>query len=763
MIFLSVISGFAAAMFAPALTRWFRNAAGYWIALLPAGLAVYFAILLSSVPPGGQVSSLPWAPSLGLTFSLNADGLSLFFAVLISGIGAMVAVYSGGYLAGHPQIGRFYGWLLTFMAAMLGVALSDNLLLLYVFWELTSVSSYMLIGFDHEDPTARAAALQALLVTVLGGVALLAGAVLLGIAGGSMEISVLLSRREMLQSSPLFVPALLLVLLGAFTKSAQFPFHFWLPNAMAAPAPVSTYLHSAAMVKAGIFLLARMSPALGGNDVWTYALVTAGLATLLFGGYMALSQTDLKLLLAYSTVSALGLLTLLIGLGTPHAMKAALVFMLAHALYKGALFLVAGAVDHGAGTRDIRQLGRLARTMPKTATAAILAALSMGGILPLFGGIAKEMVYEVGLHYGPWMASAMVAGGVFFFYIAACAAFGPFWQAKTLPGPGTPSHIHEAPFSMWASTMVLALCSLALGLFPQTLAAPLAGPAASAAANSSDGMELALWHGLNPALILSLFTVLFGVALYAVRGRVQTIAGRVSVPWGPDAAYESLLRIILAAALGITRILQSGRLRYYLIIIVITLVALAGIPLVGHGGMHWPSNDLNPRPTELGLAALIAMATIMAVRSRSLLGSVAALGAVGYSVAMIYLTFGAPDLAMTQFLIETLTVILFVLVFYRLPQFKDVGSWRARLGSACIALLGGGLITALVLMAAGIQLHHPISGYFMDVAVAEAHGRNLVNIILVDFRGLDTLGETTVLGIAAIGVYAVIKLKKSQS
>ncbi len=761
-ILVSILSVFAAAMLAPALTRRRPAAAGYWIALLPSGLAVYFVRLLLVTPSGGQVVSFPWAPSLGLACSFNADGLSLFFAVLITGIGALVVIYSGGYLSGHPHLGRFYGWLLTFMAAMLGVAFSDNLLLLYVFWELTSVSSYMLIGFDHEDKTARAAALQALLVTVLGGVALLAGAVLLGIAGGSLEISILLSRRELLLSSPLFLPALMLILLGAFAKSAQFPFHFWLPNAMAAPAPVSTYLHSAAMVKAGIYLLARLSPALGGNDAWTYIVGGVGLATLLLGGYLAISQTDLKLLLAYSTISALGLLTMLIGLGTPHALEAAIVFLLAHALYKGALFLVAGGVDHETGTRDIRKLGGLSQAMPKTTASAAIAALSMGGVLPLFGGIAKEMTYEVALKFGLWITAAVVAGGIFFFFIAASVAFGPFWVSTRQTEPQKlPEHIHEAPFCMWASTMVLASFSLGLGIIPQRIAAPLAAPAASAATGNTTVLELSLWHGVNPALVLSIFTILSGIALYAVHGHVRRIAGKISISWGPDAAYGSILSIMNAAATGLTRVLQSGRLRYYIIIIVITLVGLAGIPLLGHGGMHWPSDEFNPHPSELGLAALIVVATIMAVRSRSLLGAVAALGAVGYSVAMIYLTYGAPDLAMTQFLIETLTVILFVLVFYRLPHFKDVGSRSARYGSACIALLGGGLITALVLLAAGIQLHHPISGYFMDAALSGAHGRNLVNIILVDFRGLDTLGETTVLGIAAVGVYAVIKLKKN--
>ncbi len=748
-------------MLAPALVRWRPAAAGYLIAALPAGLAIYFARLLSVTPFGGQVASFAWAPSLGLTFSCNADGLSLFFAVLISGIGALVAFYSAGYLAGHPHLGRFYGWLMLFMAAMLGVAFSDNLLLLYVFWELTSISSYMLIGFDHEDKAARASALQALLVTVLGGSALLAGAVMLGIAGGTMEISALVSRREQLQSSPLFVPALLLVLLGAFTKSAQFPFHFWLPNAMVAPAPVSAYLHSAAMVKAGVFLLARTSPALGGNETWTCVLVAVGLATLLIGGYMALFQTDLKLLLAYSTVSALGLLTTLIGLGTPKALEAAAVFLLAHALYKGALFLVAGAVDHGTGMRDIRQLGGLLRAMPKTAAAAAMAALSMAGVIPLLGGIAKEMVYEVSLGFGPWIAAAVVVGGIFFFYAAASAVFGPFWSNTGNSGPSIPpARIHEAPFRMWSSALVLSGSSLVLGLLPQKAAAPLAGPAASAAAGAPSSLELALWHGMNPALVLSLVTILSGAGLYAARGHVRRMACKLAIPWGPDAAYRSLLQILNAIASGLTLVLQSGSLRYYLIIILLTMAGLAGIPLIGQGGLHWPSQDIDARPSELGIAVLILLAAVIAIRARSLLGAVAALGAVGYSVAMIYLMYGAPDLAMTQFLIESLTVILFVLAFYRFPQFEDVGSRPARLGNAVVALLGGGLITALVLLAAGIQFHHPISDYFAHEAVPRGHGRNLVNIILVDFRALDTLGETTVLGIAGIGVYALIKLKK---
>jgi multicomponent Na+:H+ antiporter subunit A len=744
----SILAGFGAAGAAPAFVRRFGPRAAAWIALVPAALALYYGSLAYSGPAGPPV--LPWAPSLGLNLSFTADGLGLLFALIVSGVGAVVAVYSSGYFGGDARLGRFYGWLLVFMAAMLGVVLSDNLLLLYVFWEITSVSSYILIGFDHEETESRAAALEALVVTVAGGLCLLGGVVLLGLAGGSFEISTLIARREGIQADPVFVPALVLVLVGAFTKSAQFPFHFWLPSAMAAPAPVSAYLHSAAMVKAGIYLLLRLHPLLGGNAVWTWVAGGAGLVTLLLGAFMALGQTDLKRLLAYSTVSALGMMTLLIGMGTPASLGAAVVFVTAHALYKGALFLSAGSVDHGAGTRDVRVLGGLFAPMPRTALGAGAAALSMAGVLPLLGAIGKEMAYEAGLEHGPGVAAAVVAGGLGFFFVAAVAGYGPFRG-------GTPAAAHEVPRRMWAGVWTLAGCGLLLGLWPGA-AAGLLGSAAAAA--GAPGMELKLWHGFGPAFGLSLATLAAGAGLYALRARVRESAGRLTWRRGPEAAYEALLGATLAGAAGITRGLQSGRLRNYLVIIVLTLVGLAATPLLLFQGIHWPDIDYDLRFGEIGIAAVILLSAGLAVRSRSLLGAVAAMGAAGYAVATIYLRYGAPDLAMTQFLIESLTVLLFVLAVYRLPNFARLSSRRARGRDAVVALLGGGLVTALVLVATGMQLHHPISDYYVQTAVGEAHGRNIVNVILVDFRGLDTLGEATVLGIAAIGVLALIKLKR---
>ncbi|MBI2088067.1 MAG: NADH-quinone oxidoreductase subunit L, partial [Deltaproteobacteria bacterium] len=367
----AVLSGFAAALLAPWIDRVGRGRTGWIIAVLPATLFAYFATFVASIRNGEVIrQSHAWIPSLGIDLSFTADGLSVLFALLISGIGALVVVYAGGYLAGHPQLGRFFSYLLLFMSAMLGLVLADNVIALFVFWELTTLSSYLLIGFDHEREAARSAALKSLLVTGIGGLALLAGLILLAQAGGSPELSALAKHGDAIRSHPLYAPILALILAGAFTKSAQVPFHFWLPAAMEAPTPVSAYLHSATMVKAGVYLLARLNPVLGGTDPWLFTVTTTGAVTMVVGAWMALQRTDLKLILAYSTVSALGVLTMLLGLGTPLAIKAASVFLLGHALYKGALFLIAGAVDHETGTRSFDRLGGLKKAMPLTALAA---------------------------------------------------------------------------------------------------------------------------------------------------------------------------------------------------------------------------------------------------------------------------------------------------------------------------------------------------------------------------------------------------------
>ncbi len=751
---LSVLSVFGLALVAPWLARR-GNIAGWILAIVPAAVTLYLASLLPLAAAGQPAAFyIPWSPELGLFFSFRADGLGLLFALLISGVGALVVVYAGGYLKGHRDLGKFYAWLFVFMGSMLGLALADSMLLLFVFWELTSISSYMLIGFEHERETARAAAQQAFLITAGGGLALLAGLLLLGQVGGTLELSALLSQGDVVRASPFYLPAVVLILLAAFTKSAQFPFHFWLPNAMEAPTPVSAYLHSATMVKAGVYLLARLGPVLNGTDLWLYVVGGVGAATMLLGGYLALLQTDLKRLLAYSTVSALGLLTLLIGLGSPHALEAAIVLLLAHGLYKGALFLVAGALDHETGTRDITQLGELFPAMKLTAIGAGLAALSMAGLPPLFGFISKEMYYEVALEFGPWITVAVVFAGLSFVVVAGAAGLGPFWgtRKQTAKSP------HEAPASMWLGILTMAALSLVIGFFPSMISAPLISPAASAAIGEPTDVTLTLWHGVNPAFLLSVATLAVGATLFAARNPVRAGLSRLAWPWGPSFFYDRCLDGLNALARVFTRLLQSGYLRYYLITLVSLAIGVVGFTLFTRDGWNFPEGVTDIRFYEVALGILILGAALSATVVQSRLAAVASLGVVGYGVSLIYILYGAPDLAMTQFLIESLTVILFVLAFYHLPQFTHLSSRSSRVRDILIAALAGGLMTALVLSATGVLYFPSISDYFVENALPLGHGRNIVNVILVDFRALDTMGEITVLGIAAIGVYVLLKL-----
>jgi len=734
---------------------------GWLLALFPLASLVMMGYAVLSAQGQPVAVSIPWAPAFDISFSLYLDGLSSLFALLILGIGALIVIYAGGYLGSDPNIGRFYAWLFLFMFAMLGVVLADNLLMLFIFWELTSLSSFLLIGYYHHEAGSRSAALQALLVTGGGGLAMLAGVVLLGQIGGTFEASALLVQGKALQHHPLFVPVLALILLGAFTKSAQFPFHFWLPNAMAAPTPVSAYLHSATMVKAGVYLLARLNPILGGHPIWLYAVGGVGAATMLVASVLAYSQTDLKRLLAYSTVAALGTLTLLIGLGSPLALKAAATFLLAHALYKGALFLVAGAVDHETGTRHVPRLGGLLRAMPLTATAAGLAALSMAGLPPLFGFIAKELVYESGLEAGPiWMAVALFMG-LSTVFVAGMTGVAPFWAKPSEELPHSP---HEASSTMWSGPLLLASVGLLTGLLPAGAAERIIGPAASSMAGQTIPVKLVLWHGITPAFLLSVVTVVVGTLLFAYRTSLRLTLQRLSWPWGPAYLYERSLDGLNALARFQTRLLQSGALRYYLLTIVLSVVVTVGWVLL-RSGVPWvlPLSVNDVLFYEAALAVLILGATLAAILSPFRLGAIAALGVVGAGIALIYLMFGAPDLAITQFAIEALTVILFVLAFYHLPRFKNLSSPSVRRSDAVVALLTGSLMTLLVLVAVDVEISPVVSRFFAENALTKAYGRNVVNVILVDFRSLDTLGEITVLGVAGIGVYALLKFRKGRT
>jgi multicomponent Na+:H+ antiporter subunit A len=753
----AVLSGFGVALVAPWISRLGRGFAGWLLALLPLALTLYFATFIERVAAGERViMAYPWAPGLNVNLSFALDGLSLLFALLITGIGTLICIYSGGYLAGNKQIGRFYGLLLFFMASMLGLVLADNLLALFVFWELTSISSFLLIGFTHEAAASRAAARQALMVTGSGGLALLIGLIMLGFAGGSFELSALLGAGDTIRSSPLYGAMLALVLLGAFTKSAQVPFHFWLPGAMEAPTPVSAFLHSATMVKAGVYLLARMSPMLAGTGAWTASVTAVGALTMLAGGLLALFQTDLKRLLAYSTVSALGTMVLLLGLGTEEGIKA-----MVHALYKGALFMVAGAVDHETGTRNVNQLGGLWRAMPITAGIAVLAGVSLASFGPVLSFIAKELLFEAVLHAeGPAtiLAPAAVLAGALFVTVAAVVCVRPFFG----PARHTPRHPHEAPPSLWLGPGVLAGLGVVLGVVPALVQENLVAPVASSVLGHPATVELYLWHGVNPAFLMSLAAIVIGVGLYLVWDRIH--GGWTWLRWllgrGPERWYVVALQGVDMLALALTRLLQNGYLRRYLMVTLLTTVGLVGGTMLALAGLPQITQWLQVRFYEALLAALMLAAAGAALRASGRLSTVASLGIVGYGVALFYVLYGAPDLAMTQILVETLTVLLFVLAFYHLPSTHRSYSNLVRIRDGAIALSVGGLMALLVLAATSTPPNSKLAPYFIEHSKPDAHGSNIVNVILVDFRGLDTMGEITVLSVAAIGVYALLRLRQ---
>ena len=758
---IAVMSGFVASLAAPWLHKLGRGITGWLIALLPLGIFLYFASFAGRIGDGATFTfTRSWVPSLGVNLSFYLDGLSLIFVLLISGIGTLIVIYAGGYLAGHSQLGRFYTYILMFMASMLGVALANNLLSLFVFWELTSLSSYLLIGFDHNQEASRSAALKALLVTGSGGLAMLAGLVLLSLVGGTATISELVVQGQAVRAHELYLPILLLILVGAFTKSAQAPFHFWLPAAMEAPTPVSAYLHSATMVKAGVYLLARMSPVLGGTVPWVTIVTLVGAVTMLVGAYLALYYSNLKRILAYTTISSLGTLVLLLGIGTSGAIKAAMVFLLAHALYKGGLFKIAGSVYHETGTQDADELGGLRKVMPITALTAGLAAVSLAGFGPVLSFIGKELLLESVLEAPQfWLlftAAAVVAGSVNV-AMAFVVGYKPFFGSER----PTPKHAHEAPMSLWLGPAILAILGIAIGVFPVLVSTDLIAPAVHAVYGEQISVELALWHGLNPALLLSTVSVLAGFGLFKTWEAWRRGTSRLEryLSWGPTLWYDQSLDLLNSIARVLTGLIQSGRLHHYLTIIIFTTLGLVGYTFVTRNIVFSFQTFPELRFYEAGLAILILLAALAAVRSKSRLASVAALGVVGFGVALTFILFGAPDLAMTQLMIETMTVILLVLVLYHLPGFARLSTRLQRRVDAVIALAAGAMMTLLVLVATSVEQFPPISGFFAENSYRLGHGRNIVNVILVDFRALDTMGEITVLSLAGVGVFALLKLR----
>ncbi|MEO9775439.1 putative monovalent cation/H+ antiporter subunit A [Roseibium sp.] len=759
----AVLAPFAAAVIAPFLTRWFKHNAAWPLAIVPALIFLHFAGFVEPVSRGESfVAAMAWAPGYGVNFSVYVDGLSTLFAMLISGIGTFIILYAGGYLKGHPQQGRFFSFLFMFMGSMLGLVLCNNLISLFIFWELTSITSFLLIGFDHLRAASRRAALQALLVTGGGGLALLAGFILIISATGEIEMSVLLSSPDIIKDTTLYLPIFLLVLGGAFTKSAQFPFHFWLPNAMEAPTPVSAYLHSATMVKAGVYLLMRMHPLLGDTVLWTTVLPLFGGVTLLVGTLLAVRQTDLKLMLAYTTVASLGLLVMLTGTSHEKALEGAVLYLLAHSLFKGALFMVSGTIDHEAGTRDVTKLGGLRSAMPITFAAACLAALSMAGLPPLIGFVAKEVLY-----YGTWgwpgfglaVTATAVIGNALMLVIAAAVAIKPFLGPKV----ETPKHAHEGPVLLFAGPVFLSVTGLGLALVAHTTGALFIGPTLSSVAGRIMEVDLHLWPTkINAPLILSLITIGLGIALFTQLDRLRSlIAGALAaIGWGPDKGFDQVVAGIVSFSGWLTRLVQNGKMQTYMILIFgFTAVAVL---LPGYLTGSYPAMPKMPeyRFYEWGIFLIAVLGLIAVLVAKTRLTAIVSLGIQGFAVALIFMMFGAPDLSFTQFMVETLSVVILALVMTRLNLSpSDHRPWPAAVLTGIVAIAVGLGLTLTMLAITQQPFDSRLSDFFAQFSRSIAHGRNIVNVIIVDFRGFDTLGEIAVVVLAGLCVLALIRVR----
>jgi multicomponent Na+:H+ antiporter subunit A len=764
---IAVFAGFLLSILIPFVHRLMPRISGIIFSLLPLSVFIYLLTLLPSVLADEYIiRSYQWLPSLNIELSFFLDGLSLFFALLISGFGIFIFLYASAYLKGHRYFDRFFIYLYLFMSSMMGLVLSGNLVSMFVFWEMTSLSSYLLIGFYNESETSRKNALQAMLVTVFGGLAMMGGIILTGMIAGSYNFNELLNDAGLLREHPWYLAALILLLLGAFTKSAQFPFHFWLPNAMAAPAPVSAYLHSTTMVKAGIYLLARINPVFGGTPEWQAILAVTGGITMLLGALLAIQYTDLKKILAYTTISALGIMVFLIGVGTTLAIQAAMVFLLAHAFYKGTLFMVTGNIDHETGTRDVNELSGLAKKLPFTAYAAILACLSMAGVLPFFGFISKELFYEAAIDFSAGnilIILAVFISGVIFAALAIEIAYSVFFGKFS----ETPKKAHEAPFLMYLGPVVIASLGLVVGLLAEPLVQPILTSTATAVLNLDHVLELMLWHGFTLVLLLSALTLLTGMLVYRGRRTIRSLAGYIMpfYRFGPESGYNKLIPGLLSLATSQTRFFQNGSLRNYISSIIGFFVFLVLVTLYvrrpDFNFMERLALSSGVRIYEVVIVGLIIVAFFVIVNARSRLTTLVAMGVLGYGLAIIFLFYGAPDVAMTQFLIETLTVVLFVLILHRLPSFILKKKFEG-MGYIMLSVVFGAVMTYLLLMVTSFPLDSELRTLYAEGAWPLGKGRNVVNVILVDFRQLDTLGEIVVLAIAAIGIYSMIRVKSAE-
>ncbi|MDH4288531.1 MAG: monovalent cation/H+ antiporter subunit A [Aquincola sp.] len=772
LILLALIPWLAAAVVAglPAASRrgvaWVAGAAALGATALVLGAA-------GSIFAGEVLRwSVPWLPALGIDFGFRMDGLAWLFALLVGGIGALVVLYAAWYLDPADPARRFYVFLLLFMGAMLGVVLADNLVLLVVFWELTSLSSFLLIGYWHRRDDAREGARMALAVTGAGGLALLAGVLLIGHIVGSFKLDAVLAAGDVIRAHPLYETALVLVLLGAFTKSAQVPFHFWLPHAMAAPTPVSAYLHSATMVKAGVFLLARLYPALGSSDPWFWIVSLVGLTTLVLGAYIAIFQHDLKGLLAYSTISHLGLITLLFGLDEPLAVVAGVFHIINHATFKAGLFMSAGIIDHETGTRDMRRINGLMRAMPFTATLGMVAAAAMAGVPLMNGFLSKEMFFAETVSKDTHAAMQWVLpvgatlAGVLSVAYSIRFVHDVFFNGEPVNLPRQP---HEPPFFMRLPVLLLVALCVLVGLAPVLVVGPTLAVAAQAALYGAPGAplpeyKLVLWHGLNLPFVMSLVAVLGGTALYFGLQRFINLHHVVHLPMGLKRggrdAFRALTDASVTAAGALTAVLQSGSLQRYLALLVVMALAAGFWPFLRADATPAAAAALHVEGLSAVAAAIaaigIAAAFGVVVMHRRRLAALLMLAMAGLVVCLAFVHLSAPDLALTQLLVEMVTTIVMMLALAWLPVEGPREPSRLKRWRDGVIAVAAGLGTATLVWLVLGRPFDSISPYFLSHALPEGGGANVVNVIIVDFRSFDTLGEITVMGIAAIIIHAML-------
>ncbi len=745
---------------------------GWVLATIPASIFLFLTSLIAPVVAQGFVrASLDWVPNYQLAFSFYVDGLSLVFAMTISGIGTLIVLYSGPYLSGHRHQGRFYAYLMAFTGAMLGLVLADNVLALFTFWELTAVTSFLLIGLDHARQAARRAAIQALVVTGAGGLALLLAVLLVQQITGSWEISGLLGLGDALREHGLYPVVLGLVLVAAFTKSAQFPFQFWLPNAMEAPTPVSAFLHSATMVQGGVYLLARMTPFLGGTPAWTIWLTSIGGLTLLWGGISALRQTDLKQMLAQTTIASLGLLVLLIGVGSAAAISAVVVYFVAHALYKAALFMVVGTIDHATGTRHITALGGLMRKLPLSFAGAMLGAVGMVGLPMTLGYIGKEEMY-LALANGEWQSvlllMTIVLGNALLAGVALAIAITPFFGVlKT-----TPKVPHEGSFGLLAGPLALGGLGIGLAVMTGWFGQEILAPAASAILQQKVESHLTLapdFGGLVP--FLSVLTWALGVLVFiqisGLRSRLRRL-DRTGISF--DRAFDVAMFGLVRFAAMVTRLLHHGRLELYLIVVFLAFGSALIAPMVLTSGyavlaqVDWQGVFVGAevRPHEWAVLGLVLLGLVALLVSRDRLVAILALGIQGAGTALLFLLFGAPDLAFTQFMVEILSVVILALVMTRLKLDKrDQRPFEDLARDGTLALVCGAAVALLLMVVLSGPFDPRLSDFFTATSQPIAHGRNIVNTILVDYRGLDTLGEISVVVGAGIAILALLRGRRA--